>query len=153
MAIECQTMEAAAGDLMLIRGRDEVRCTPISLSSTISKSRDADGWPYFSPSGMPWHRERWGRLIRIGKRRDWHDKFGVKDTSHTEHEWNKWNRLECRCYRDAIHVSLNGQVVNAAHKVRPREVKILLQCEGSEVFFWKIDLTKIDVLVQNGEAP
>ena len=151
MAVECQIMEAAVGDLMLIRSRDN-RQIPVSLTSTISNMRDADGWPYFSPSGTPWSREQWGRLNRLRKRHDWHDTFGVEDTSRIEKPPDSWNRLECRCLEDTIRVTLNGQVINSAHRVRPPEGKILLQCEGSEILFRKVELASISGLTERRNA-
>ena len=143
MAIECQIMEAAVGDLMLIRSRDDKTFTPPSFASTVSSVRDADGWPFYAPNGQPWSREGWGRLNRIHKRADWQDTVGIEDRSGIEKPWNRWNRLECCCQEDTIRVTLNGQPVNAAHSIRPRAGKILLQCEGSEIFFRKVDLQRV----------
>ena len=139
-AIECQIMEAAVGDLMLIRGNDNGTRIPLRLSTTVSKTRDVDDWPYFAVEGSSYSLETWGRINRIGKRADWQDIFGIRDTSRVEKTNGGWNRLECLCRGDIIRVTLNGRTINAAHNVLPRAGKILLQCEGSEVFFRRVDL-------------
>jgi hypothetical protein len=51
-----------------------------------------------------------------------------------------WTRVECVCDGDRITVNVNGTVVNEARQVRPSQGPILLQCEGSEVFFRKFEL-------------
>ena len=142
MAIECQIMEAAVGDLMLIRDSAKPP-TPLSFSSTIARGRDADGYPYFLPKGEPWTRSGWGRLNRLGKRPDWSDTLGIEDHSKIEKKPDAWNRIECRCQGTSIHVKLNGQLVNVVKDVRPSSGKILLQCEGSEIFFRKVELIRL----------
>ena len=141
-AIECQIMEAAVGDLMLIRGTDNGRKIPVRLSTTIAKARDADGWPFYAVDGDKHTLKLWGRVNRIGKTKQWQDKLHVRDTSAIER--SGWNRLECRCHRDRIIITLNGQLVNVAHHVQPTEGRILLQCEGSEIFFRRVDLTPLE---------
>ena len=42
----------------------------------------------------------------------------------------------------AITVELNGVKVNEARDVFPRRGKILLQCEGSEIFFRALELRR-----------
>lgn len=138
-AIECQIMEAAVGDLMLIRGRDNGQKIPLQLTTTIAKMRDAEGWPYYAVNGDPCTLKTWGRVNRWGKRKSWRDTLKIRDTSQIE-KVDAWNRLECRCQADNIQVMLNGQIVNVAHRVQPRTGKILLQCEGSEIFFRRVDL-------------
>ena len=44
-AIECQIMEGAVGDLMLIRGKDGAgKLIPMSIHTTVAAKPDADGW-------------------------------------------------------------------------------------------------------------
>ena len=142
-AIECQIMEAAVGDLMLIRSRDK-EDDPTSMTA-LTSGDDADGWPYVA-TGLNWPTmnsnrpglrriTNWGRLNRRAKRRDWKDEFDLLDTSRFESKVGEWNRLIVRCTGGIIVVVLNDRVVNSAFNVWPTRGKILLQSEGSEIEF------------------
>jgi hypothetical protein len=48
--------------------------------------------------------------------------------------------VECLCAGDCITVFVNGKRVNEAVGVFPAAGKILLQCEGSEIFFRTVEL-------------
>jgi hypothetical protein len=56
--------------------------------------------------------------------------------------WNdpsgQWNELRILCQGEVIETRLNGELINRATKVWPREGKILVQCEGSEIFIRKL---------------
>jgi len=52
----------------------------------------------------------------------------------------QWNELIWICENDHITAQLNGVIVNEAHGVFPRRGKILLQCEGSEIYFRRVAL-------------
>ena len=140
-AIECQVMEACTGDLLLIRGKDvRGRDITMRLVAAVKQLRDEEGWPNFDPHGTLLTLKDWGRLNRSGKREDWQDTFGVRDTSGVEKPVGQWNRLECRCAARRVTVWLNGQLVNDARDLHPHAGQILLQCEGSEIFFRRIEL-------------
>ncbi len=143
-AIECQIMEGAIGDLLLIRGTNrQGRLIAPHLTSTVAALPDADGWPRWDPQGRSRTLERWGRLNRLGKARDWGDEFGFLDPGGLEAPagaMDRWNRLECVCLGDGIEITLNGRRVNAATRVSPNQGRILLQCEGSEIFFRAVEL-------------
>lgn len=54
-----------------------------------------------------------------------------------------WNRLECICRGNRLEVRLNGQLVNSAFDVVPSAGQILLQCEGSEILFRRLELLPV----------
>jgi lysophospholipase L1-like esterase len=56
--------------------------------------------------------------------------------------------VECVCAGDRVTVLVNGKRVNEAYEVFPAAGKILLQCEGSEIFFRKIELHPLGRRVQ-----
>lgn len=154
-AIECQVMEAAVGDLMLIRGRDEGTRIPLKLKACVGHANDADGWPYVE-TALNWQRDlarqsaspvqeikTWGRLNRRGKRPDWKDRHGIEDSSQIEAQAGDWNHLVIRCVGDVIVVALNNHVVNAASDVEPSHGKILFQSEGSEIFVRNVQLDQL----------
>ena len=52
----------------------------------------------------------------------------------------EWTRVECLCDGGRITVRVNGTTVNECHDVFPAAGKILLQCEGFELFVRKFEL-------------
>lgn len=169
-AIECQIMQGAIGDLLLIRGtnfdgsliapkvtvpastiRTNRTCEPIIVDGktrgyamTVGKyeiHRDADGWPYWRPGGKRETIEHWGRVNWKDKDPNWKDVLDFRNQQDTENAlWGEWIHVECVCDENQIQVRVNGKLVNEALDVYPSSGKILLQCEGSEIFFRKFEL-------------
>jgi len=140
-AIECNIFEGATGDLLLIRGTnaDGTLIAP-RISAEVSPKRDSDGWAFWQKGGSKTTFTRWGRLNRFSKDPQWKDLTGFRGKHDVEKSVGEWNQLECRCEGDRISVKLNGVLVNEVFDVYPRRGKILLQCEGSEIFFRKVEL-------------
>jgi hypothetical protein len=137
-AIECQIMEGAVGDFLLIRGKDsDGDALEPRLTTRISPLRDAEDWPFFHPCGQPFERKVWGRINHRGKSRRWTDTFNFGRAEDAKHHWH---RIECVCAGDRICVFVDGKLANAAWNVFPASGPILLQSEGSEIFFRKIEL-------------
>jgi len=143
-AIECQIMEGAVGDFLLIRGDDESGNEIPVTYTTRSREKDADGWPYFSedPSAEAVVIRRFGRVNRLRKNRQWSDTLECPDPSGLERAAPLWNVLECECRGDTIRVHLNGEFVNEVTAVYPLSGRILLQCEGSEIFFREVSISQ-----------
>ena len=137
-AIECNVFEGATGDFLLIRG-DDAQGNLIAPRVTITTDgrRDADGWPWWSPNGQPLTIERWGRV-------NWRDVIGFRGANEVERLPDEWNQFVITCRDATIRVELNGELVNGATSVWPNAGKILLQCEGSEVFFRKMLLRQFE---------
>lgn len=141
-AIECQVMEGEFGGLLLIGGRDtDGRDVPVRVEARVVRDREAkgDGPPRFDPSGsLELFRKGW---IRWSSRDPgWRDVFGFRGRHDVESPAEGWTRIEIVCRGDRITVWVNGQRVNEAQNVFPSAGKILLQCEGSEVFFRRVEL-------------
>jgi hypothetical protein len=51
-----------------------------------------------------------------------------------------WNTSEIIAVGDRMEFRLNGRVVNRFSRVHPAAGAILLQCEGSEIFFRRVNL-------------
>jgi len=140
-AVECQVMQGAVGDLMLIKGRDEAgRDVPLRATFRVAGRPDADGWPFWRPDGKPHTLRRWGRVNWRDKDPAWRDVLGFRGGRDVESPADQWTRVECICRGDRIRVLVNGRQVNEARDVFPAAGKLLLQCEGSEVFFRKVEL-------------
>jgi len=144
-AIECNVFEGATGDFLLIRG-DDAQGKLIAPRVTITSDgrHDADSWPWWSPDGNALTLERWGRVNWRHKDAHWRDITGFRGARDVERPLGEWNQLVITCRDAMIRVEFNGQLVNEATEVWPREGKILLQCEGSEIFFRKLVLTPLD---------
>ena len=140
-AIECQVMQGAVGDLLLINGRREDGSrVPVALTAAAAPQRDADGFPYWGKDGKPITLSMGGRLNWFGKDPAWKDVLDFRGARDVEGRKDEWTRVECVCDGDRITVVVNGVVVNEASGVTPSEGPILIQCEGSEVFFRKVEL-------------
>ncbi len=144
-AIECNLFEGATGDLLLIRGDDE-QGNLIAPRVTITSDgrRDLDGWPWWEPDRQPLTLARWGRVNWRHKSPDWTDVAGFRGENDVERPHGEWNRLVVTCRGAELEVRLNGALVNRATDVWPNEGRILLQCEGSEVFFRKLEIIGVD---------
>jgi hypothetical protein len=140
-AVECNVMQGAVGDLLLINGKaaDGSR-VPVAMTAEAAPGRDADGWPTWKKGGAPVTLDRGGRLNWSGKDARWRDVLDFRGAADVEGPPDAWTRVECVCDGGRITVRVNGTVVNEARDVTPREGPILLQCEGSEVFFRTFEL-------------
>ena len=139
--IECQIMEGATGDLMLIRGRgDDGRDIPLRATARVGDKPDDDEWPYWSPDGKPRTLKLWGRVNWREKDPTWKDEFGYRGQNDVTAKPGQWTRLECRCTGSRIQVFVNDKQVNEMFDVFPSGGQILIQCEGSEIDFRRIEL-------------
>lgn len=136
-AIECNIFQGATGDFLLIRGKD-AQDKPLAprVTSTVASKRDAENWFTYDPKGKPQTVERWGRINWFGKDPEWRDVTDFRGRNDVEKDG--WNTIECICRDGTIEIRLNGITVNRATAVWPRSGKILLQCEGSEIFFRRV---------------
>jgi hypothetical protein len=140
-AIECNLFQGATGDFLLIRGTDtDGSLLAPRITAEVADARDGDGWFTWQRGGRRQTVERWGRVNWFGKSRQWKDLLDFRGPNDVEKPSGEWNRIECRCEADRVRIILNGVVVNEAFAVSPARGKILLQCEGSEVFFRKLEL-------------
>jgi hypothetical protein len=140
-AIECQIMQGAVGDFLLIRGTaaDGQLIAP-SVTAEVSPDNDADGWPTWRRGGPSRTLTRWGRVNWLNKSPEWKDELDFRGPRDVESPRAGWTRVECLCRRRTIQVRVNGTVVNEVSQVFPSAGKILLQCEGSEIFFRRVEL-------------
>lgn len=143
-AIECNLMEGACGDFLLIRGNatDGSLIAP-RLTARTGPLRDPDGWPSWKPDGKPVTLERWGRVNRFCKDPHWRDVFGFHGVPSLERPPGSWNSLQILCLSNTLDVHLNGVLVNQATQVHPASGHILLQCEGSEISFRKLRIQPV----------
>jgi hypothetical protein len=132
--------QGATGDFLLIRGQaaDGSLIAP-RLTAEVAPQKDPEGWHTWQRGGAKQTLERWGRVNWCGKDPRWRDVFDFRGAHEVERPPGEWNRLECEARGDRLRIVLNGVTVNEAQAVWPRRGKILLQCEGSEIWFRTIE--------------
>ena len=141
-AVECQVMEGGFGDILLIHGRyADGRHVP-SRASVHAAKRDVDrdyARYQFDPKADELALTT-GAIAWQEKDTAWRDVPGFRGKNDVESPLGQWTRVECVCRGDRLSVLINGKRVNEAYNVFPAAGRILLQCEGSEIFFRKIEL-------------
>ena len=132
-SIECQIIEGGSGDLIVAPGRGQ----PPSLTSEVRTG--PDGQSYYQKDGKPKTIQRY-RFNWWGRDPDWKDVLGFRGPNDVEKPVGEWNRMEVICEGETIRCILNGVLVNEAIKSSQTSGKILLQSEGAEIFFRKIEV-------------
>jgi hypothetical protein len=64
----------------------------------------------------------------------------TRGKNDVESPLGEWTRVECICRGDRITVLVNGKEVNECYAVWPTAGKILIESEGFEILFRKIEL-------------
>jgi hypothetical protein len=139
-SIECQMIEGGTGDFLVLSTSDQHYSLTVEAEPrpTTSGGKTFDQ-PYFKPGAAPKTLTR-GRFNWYGRDPSWEDVKGFRGREDVEKPIGEWNTLECICDGDRITVVLNGKVVNKGTKCSHTRGKILIQSEGAEVFFRRIDL-------------
>jgi len=132
-SIECQLAQGCEGDLIAIRGKD----VPVTLTGETELGPDRR--PRWKRGGMP--------TVYSGKQFWWsnHDPdfkelLDTRGKNDVESPPGEWTRVECISEGKRLSVWVNGVQVNEATEVFPSSGRILLQCEGFEIFFRKFEL-------------
>jgi hypothetical protein len=137
-SIECQLAQGCVGDLIVIRGEDaNKKVIPVALTSDVVLGPDK--------------RPRWkqgGEKRTFTKGQLWwsrHDPefkelLDTRGKDDVESPLGEWTKVECLCDGKRISVRVNDTVVNECYDVHPAAGKILLQCEGFELFVRKFEL-------------
>lgn len=74
-------------------------------------------------------------------RSPWEDVKGYRNPQHEiEKPAGQWNKLEIVCDGDRVGISVNGHKTIEGSNSIPHMGKILLQSEGAEIFFRRLDL-------------
>lgn len=137
-SVEAQIIEGGVGDIILVAGFDEKgqRLTP---QLTVRSTKDRDGEPVFDPQAEPQPYTS-GRINWFGRDPDWKDALGFRGGRDVESPAGGWTRYEVIADGDTLTYLVNGKVVNEGTRSSLAEGKIIIQSEGAEIFFRKIDL-------------
>lgn len=82
-------------------------------------------------------------VVVNGKRTPPSDYFRVKKENDHEHPNGEWNTVEVISRDGKLTHLVNGQVVNRAEAPDISEGRILIQSEGAEIFYRKVEITKL----------
>ena len=134
-SIECQVGEGIVGDFIAVGGyqEDGRRVVP----QLTVKARKAGRELFYDPAGAP---TQTTRVAWSGRDPKWEDVLGFRGRNDVESPLGQWTRLEVVCEGPNITHIVNGKVVNVATGSGLSHGKILLQSEGAEVYYRRIDL-------------
>lgn len=137
-SVEAQIIEGGVGDIILVGGFED-RGPRLTPHLTVTASTDRDGEAVFDPKGQPREFES-GRINWSGRDVDWQDRLGFRGLHDVESPLGEWTRLEVIAEGDRITNVVNGTVVNEGARSSLTEGRILVQSEGAEIYFRRIDL-------------
>lgn len=131
-SVECQLAQGCVGDLIVIRGKDpKGESIPVKLTSDVVLGLDK----------RPRWKEGGEKTVFTGRQLWWnkHDPdfkelLDTRGKDDVESPLGEWTKVECVCAGSTIEVKVNGTTVTKAYDVFPAAGKILLQCEGFELF-------------------
>jgi len=147
-SIEAQVIEGGVGDIILVAGFDE-RGPKLAPRLVARAGKDRDGEDVYDPQGQ--EREfATGRVNWYGRDVDWQDKLGFRGRQDVESPYGQWTRLEVIADGDRVTNIVNGKVVNEGSRSSVTEGKIILQSEGAEIYFRRVDLEPVTARAQRG---
>jgi hypothetical protein len=140
-SIECQLAQGCVGDLIVIRGNDAKGETiPVRIKSETVLGPDER--PRWSKGGEPrifTNKQLWWSRHDP----DFKELLDTRGKNDVESPANEWTRVDCVCSGGRITVRVNGTIVNECYDVFPAAGKVLLQCEGFELFVRTFELHPI----------
>lgn len=128
-SVEVQLAQGCAGDLIPIGG--------VSFSGEAATGPDKR--PRWKKGGTPTvftKRQFWW----CDHDPDFQELLDTRGKNDVESPVGEWTRVEIVCEGKRIAVSVNGRLVNEAFDAAPASGRILLQCEGHEVYFRNFEL-------------
>ena len=113
-SIEAQIIEGGTGDILVVSGA------------------------YLTVDGV----RKGPRIERFDRpgRNPWKDELGFRGPNEIEKPRGQWNRMEILCAGDAVTIWVNGHKTLSGTNAIPSAGKIVLQSEGAEIFFRRLDL-------------
>jgi 3-keto-disaccharide hydrolase len=121
-SIEAQIIEGGTGDILVVNGA------------------------YLTVDGVT-KGPQIARFDRPG-RNPWRDEKGFRGPHEIEQPRGEWNRMEVLCDGDKVSITVNGHKTLEGVKASPRSGKILIQSEGAEIFFRRLDVYPVKQTVE-----
>jgi hypothetical protein len=137
-SVEAQIIEGGVGDLILVGGF-EPGGHELVPHLTVRSSVDRDGEPVYDPRGVA-HEFDKGRINWRDRDVDWKDALGFRGRQDVESPYGEWTRLEVIADGGSVTNVVNGTVVNQGSRSSLTSGRILIQSEGAEIYFRRIEL-------------
>jgi hypothetical protein len=136
--LECQIAQGCEADLIVIRGKDAAgKLIPATVTSETMIAADGK---------TRWHKGGKKTLYK-GDQFWWsqHEPFfkellDTRGKNDAASPVGQWTKVECICAGNRLTLRINGLTVNEFSDVFPAAGKILLQDEGSEIFYRNVVL-------------
>jgi hypothetical protein len=138
MSHEFQIIEGGVGDLLPVAGYTESG-EQVLPSITVKSRKDRDNENVFDPNGQPQAFNR-GRINWWGRSEDWADRLGFRGEQDVESPGFEWTHIEAVVSGNRLQYFVNGKLVNEGTDSSLTEGKIMIQSEGAEIYFRRIDL-------------
>lgn len=137
-SLEVQLAQGCEGDLIVIRGKAaDGQPIAVDMASEVRKAEDG--------------KTRWqagGEKVRYSGKQFWwsrhepffEEKLDTRGKQDVASPVGQWTRVDVVCRGNRVTVKINGVTVNEALDVWPTCGKILLQNEGSEIYYrhWQL---------------
>jgi len=140
--LECQIAQGCEGDLIVIRGKDEVGRV-IQATVTSETVTAADGNTRWKKGGQ--------KTVYSGRQFWWskHQPFFVERLDNRGKDdvaspLDQWTRVDCIADGNRLAIKINGVQVNEFSDVMPAAGKILLEDEGSEIYYRNLELLPLE---------
>jgi hypothetical protein len=137
-SIEAQVIEGGTGDIILVAGHEPSGAS-ITPTLRVTAAKDRDGEDVYAQEAAP-RLFTTGRINWFGRDPDWADTLGFRGGKDVESPAGEWTRLEVTCRGRSITIRVNGTVVNAGTEASLSSGRIMLQSEGAEIFFRRVEL-------------
>jgi hypothetical protein len=121
-SIEAQIIEGGTGDILVVSGA------------------------YLTVDGVT-KGPQIARFDRPG-RNPWRDEKNFRGPHEMEKSRGEWNQMEVLCDEDKVAITVNGRKTLEGVKASPRSGKILIQSEGAEIFFRRLDVYPLKQTVE-----
>jgi hypothetical protein len=137
-SVECQLAQGCVGDLIVIRGKDAKGDTiPVSITSDIAIGPDKrPRWKEGGTKTVFTNRQLWWNKHDP----DFKELLDTRGKDDVESQLGEFTKVECVCEGRTITVIANGHTVNKAYNMTPAAGRILLQCEGFELYVRKFEI-------------
>lgn len=135
---EFQIIQGGVGD-MLVLGGYQPDGSMEKYFATSPVIKDRDGEPCWDTNGVPTEFET-GRINWWGRDPDWADTLGYRGGRDVESPGGEWTHIEAICSGDTLQYFVNGRRVNGALKLNHTSGQLIVQSEGAEIFFRRLEL-------------
>jgi hypothetical protein len=137
-SIEFQIIEGGVGDILPVAGYGEDG-TQIKPAVTTTTRKDRDGETVYDEKGTQGVFSG-GRINWWGRSEDWADRLGFRGPQDVESPGFEWTRIEAVVEGGKLTYYVNGKLVNAASDATFKDGRIVIQSEGAEIYFRRIEL-------------